>query len=161
MAKIENMKFEDAVAILWKKLCPASVMQLASSVDNLVYLRTISAIVYEDQNKIMFKTDMNFEKTKQLAINNNVAMCKSGVSLQGIATNLGLVVEEPGRRFEALYEKYMKGSYNAYTHEDTEVLIAVEPTNVEIWDWDEQHYSYQILINFAEKTAEKHWYDEH
>ena len=49
----------------------------------------------------------------------------------------------------------------AQTHEDTEVLIAVEPTNVEIWDWDEQHYSYQILINFAEKTAEKHWYDEH
>ena len=160
MAKIETMKFEDATAILWKKLNPASVMQLASSVDNLVYIRTVSCIMYNDQNRIMFKTDMNFEKTKQLSVNNNVAMCKSGVSLQGIATNLGLVIDEPGRRFEALYDEYMKGSYTAYTHAETEVLIAVDPTNVEIWDWDEEHYSYQIFIDFANKTAEKHWYDE-
>ena len=34
--------------------------------------------------------------------------------------NKGLVVEEPGRRFEKGYKEHLWESYNKYSHEDTE-----------------------------------------
>ena len=52
---------------------------------------------------ILFKTDKNFKKTQQLFKNQNVAMCKYAVNVEGIAENRGLVVDEPERKFEKLY----------------------------------------------------------
>lgn len=49
-------------------------------------------------------SDKNFRKTKQLLENPYVALCWSGVQVEGIAVNKGLVVEEPGRRFEKGYQ---------------------------------------------------------
>ena len=80
--------------------------------------------------KIYFKTDKNFRKTQQLFENPHVAMCWSGIQVEGIAENKGLVVEEPGRRFEEGYKKYLWQSYNKYSHEDTEIIIEVSPKYV-------------------------------
>ena len=161
MAKVENLEFNATVKYFWEKLGASAIMQLASSVENHVSVRSVSCIMYDDVNKIMFKTDKNFEKTKQLAINSNVAMCKYNINVEGVAENLGLVVDEPGRKFEELYKEHLDGSYNAYSHEDTEVLIAVDPKMVEIWDCDEDNYAFHIYIDFDKKTAIKYWYDEH
>ena len=73
-------------------------MALASSVNDYVMVRNVSCLFYDE--KIWFKTDKNFRKTKQLLENPHVALCWSGVQVEGIAINKGLVVDEPDRRLK-------------------------------------------------------------
>ena len=86
-------------------------------------------------------------------------MCYGGIQVEGTAKNCGLVVDEPGRRFEEGYKKFLWGSYNKYSHEDTEILIEVTPGYVEVWDTSEENYAYQIFIDFKNKSVEVKPYD--
>ena len=151
------MNFEDGKALLFKKLGDWKIMALASSVNDYVMVRNVSCLFYDD--KIYFKTDKNFRKTQQLFKNPQVALCTGGVQVEGIAKNLGLVVNEEGRRFEKLYKKYLWQSYNAYSHTDTEILIEVTPDFVEIWDEDENRNAFQLFINFNTNEVEFKPYD--
>ena len=154
----KNLTFQQAVDLMFEKLGESKIMALASSVNDYVMVRNVSCLFYDD--KVWFKTDKNFRKTQQLYQNPRVALCWSGVQIEGSAENRGLVVEEPGRRFEALYKKHLWGSYNKYSHEDTEILIAVTPKFVEIWDTSEDNYAYQIFIDFEQETVEVKQYDQ-
>ena len=132
------MTFEEAVAIMQKKCGDWKIMALASCVDNYPMVRNVSCLFYND--KIYFKTDKNFRKTQQLFKNNQVAMCFNGTQVEGIAENKGLVVDEPGRVFEKKYKEFLWQSYNAYSHEDTEILIEVTPKFV---DFDKKSVEYK------------------
>ena len=154
----KNLTFEQAVSIMFDKLGVSKIMALASSVDDYVMVRNVSCLFYDE--KIYFKTDKNFRKTQQLLKNPHVALCWSGVQVEGLAQNKGLVVDEPGRRFEKLYKEHLWGSYNRYSHEDTEILIEVSPKFVEIWDTSEDNYAYQIFIDFDKQAVTVKQYDD-
>ena len=154
----KDLTFEQAVEIMFEKLGDWKIMALASSVNDYVMVRNVSCLFYD--NKVYFKTDKNFRKTQQLYQNPQVALCWSGVQIEGIAENKGLVVEEPDRRFEKLYKEHLWGSYNKYSHEDTEIIIEVSPRFVEIWDTSEDNYAFQIFIDFEKESVEVKQYDE-
>lgn len=154
----KDLTFDQAVELMFDKLGDWKIMALASSVNDYVMVRNVSCVFYD--GKVYFKTDKNFRKTKQLYQNPQVAMCWSGVQIEGIAVDKGLVVDEPGRRFEALYKKFLWGSYNKYSHEDTEILIEVSPKYVEVWDTSEENYAFQIFIDFEKKSVEVKPYDK-
>ena len=154
----KNLTFDQAVEIMFDKLGDSKIMALASSVDDYVMVRNVSCLFYDE--KIYFKTDKNFRKTQQLFANPHVALCWSGVQVEGLAENKGLVVDEPGRRFEKLYKEHLWGSYNRYSHEDTEILIEVSPKFVEIWDTSEDNYAYQIFIDFDKQAVTVKQYDD-
>lgn len=153
----KNLAFDQAVEIMFEKLGDSKIMALASSVNDYVMVRNVSCLFYD--RKIYFKTDKNFRKTQQLFLNPRVALCWSGVQVEGLAENKGLVVDEPGRRFETLYKQFLWGSYNKYSHEDTEILIEVTPKFVEIWDTSEDNYAYQIFIDFDKQAVQVKQYD--
>ena len=132
-------------------------MALATSVDDYPMVRNVSCLFYHD--KIYFKTDKNFRKTRQLYENPRVAMCWNGVQVEGIAAIKGLVIEEEGRIFEQLYKKFLWQSYNAYSHEDTEILVEVTPKFVEIWDEDENRNAFQLFLDFDTEQVEYKPYD--
>lgn len=152
------MEFNEAVERFYNQLKPSKIMALASSVNDHVMVRNVSCLIYNDC--IYFKTDKNFRKTQQLYQNPRVALCFNGVQVEGIATIKGLVVDEPGRTFETLYKKYLWGSYNAYSHEDTEILVEVQPQFVELWDTDDDNKAFQIFIDFQNRTVEYKQYDD-
>lgn len=152
------MNYNEAVEYMFKKLAPSKIMALASSVQDHVMVRNVSCLIYD--HAIYFKTDKNFRKTKQLYENPRVALCFNGIQVEGMAHIKGLVVDEPGRKFEKLYQKYLWGNYNAYSHEDTEILVEVKPTFVELWDTDEKNKAYQIFIDFEKEIVEYKKYDE-
>lgn len=154
----KTLTFEQAVILMFDKLGNSKIMALASSVNDYVMVRNVSCLFYDQ--KIWFKTDKNFRKTKQLYENPQVALCYSGIQIEGIARDKGLVVDEPDRRFEKLYKEYLWGSYNKYSHEDTEILIEVTPGFVEIWDTSEDNYAYQIFIDFEKESVTVKPYDE-
>ena len=97
------MNFEAAVQKMFEMLGNSKIMALATSKNDHVFVRNVSCVFYD--NKIYFKTDKNFRKTKQLLENPQVAICWDGIQVEGIAVNKGLVVEEEGRRFEQAYRK--------------------------------------------------------
>ena len=154
----KHLTFEQAVEIMFEKLGDSKIMALASSVNDYVMVRNVSCLFYD--GKVWFKTYKNFRKTQQLFENPHVALCWSGVQIEGLAQNKGLVVEEPDRRFETLYKKFLWGSYNKYSHEDTEIIIEVTPKFVEIWDTSEDNYAYQIFIDFDKQSVEVKQYDQ-
>ena len=154
----KTLSFSQAVELMFDKLGDTKIMALASSVNDYVMVRNVSCLFYD--GKVWFKTDKNFRKTQQLYANPQVALCWSGVQIEGIARNCGLVVDEPDRRFEKLYEKHLWGSYNKYSHEDTEILIEVSPKFVEVWDTSEENYAYQIFIDFEKESVEVKQYDD-
>lgn len=154
----KNLTFAQAVELMFEKLGDSKIMALASSVNDYVMVRNVSCLFYD--GKIWFKTDKNFRKTQQLYQNPHVALCWSGVQVEGIAENKGLVVDEPDRKFETLYQKYLWGSYNKYSHEDTEIIIEVSPKFVEIWDTSEDNYAYQLFLDFEKETVTVKQYDQ-
>lgn len=155
---MKQLSYDDAVTFMFEKLDTHKIMALASSSQDKVMVRNVSCLFYND--KVYFKTDKNFRKTKQLFENPQVALCFHNIQIEGIAKNCGLVVQEPGRIFEGLYKKYLWGSYNAYSHEDSEIIIEVSPTFVEIWDCDEENYAYQLFIDFTKHDVQMEMYDE-
>lgn len=156
-SKEKNITFEEAVEIMFRQLGDWKIMALASSVNDYVMVRNVSCLFYD--HKIYFKTDKNFRKTKQIFENPQVALCFSGIQVEGIAENKGLVVEEPDRRFEKGYKEFLWNSYNAYSHEEDEIIIEVSPKYVEVWDTSEGEYAYQIFIDFKKKGVEIVPYD--
>lgn len=154
----KNLTFEQAIELMFEKLGDWKIMALASSVNDYVMVRNVSCLFYD--KKVWFKTDKNFRKTQQLYQNPQVALCWSGVQIEGIAKNKGLVIDEPDRRFEKLYKEHLWGSYNKYSHEDTEIIIEVTPKFVEIWDTSEDNYAFQIFIDFEKETVDLKQYDK-
>ena len=63
------------------------------------------------------------------------------------------------KSFKKKYKEYLWQSYNAYSHEDSEILIEVTPKFVEIWDEDEARNAFQILIDFDTREVEVRPYD--
>lgn len=152
------MDFETAIKRMFAQLGNSKIMALATAQDNHVTVRNVSCVFYDD--KIYFKTDQNFRKTKQLLANPQVAMCWNGIQVEGIAVNKGLVAQEEGQRFAKAYQKYLWGSYNAYSHTDTEILIEVTPQFVEVWDQDQDQRGFQTFIDFINQSVQIVYYDE-
>ncbi|MGM0212801.1 pyridoxamine 5'-phosphate oxidase family protein [Enterococcus sp. AZ109] len=151
------MDWETATIQLYEKLGKKRIMALATSLNDHVTVRNVSVIIHE--GRLLFKTDKNFRKTKQLLENPNVAICYWGVQIEGKAVNHGLVVDEPGQVFQELYKKYWDKSYNAYPHKDSEILIEIMPHFVEIWDQDNEAKGFQLLLDFDKQQAEIQYYD--
>ena len=156
-SKEKHLTFEEAVEIMFRQLGDWKIMALATSVNDHVTVRNVSCLFYD--NKIYFKTDKNFRKTKQLFENPQVALCWSGIHVEGLAENKGLVADEAGKRFEKGYKEFLWNSYNAYSHVDTEILIQVTPKHVEVWDTSDGQYAYQLFIDFDSRTVEVKPYD--
>lgn len=154
----KNLTFPQAVEIMFQKLGDWKIMALASSVNDYVMVRNVSCLFYD--GKVWFKSDKNFRKTQQLFQNPHVALCWSGVQIEGLAANRGLVVDEPDLRFQKLYKEFLWGSYNKYSHEDSEIIIEVTPKFVEIWDTSEDNYAYQLFLDFDRQTVEVKQYDQ-
>lgn len=155
--KDKAIAYQEAVDRMFELLGDSKIMALASSLNDYVMVRNVSCLFYDE--KIYFKTDKNFRKTKQLLENPHVAVCFSGVQVEGIAVNKGLVADEPGQRFAKGYKKYLWQSYNKYSHEDTEILIEISPKYVEIWDTSDDGYAFQLFIDFEKKSVEVKPYD--
>ncbi|MGN0159602.1 MAG: pyridoxamine 5'-phosphate oxidase family protein [Brotaphodocola sp.] len=154
----KDITYQQAVDRMFEMLGNCQIMALASCVDNYPMVRNVSCLFYDE--KIYFKTDMNFRKTRQLLDNPHVAICWSGIQVEGIAVNKGLVVDEPGHRFEEGYKKYLWQSYNRYSHEDTEILIEIQPKYVEIWDTSDEGNAFQLFLDFDKKELEVKQYDQ-
>ena len=152
------VSYDEALSKVFELLGTHRIMALASSVDDHVSVRNVSGIIYE--NRIFFKTDKNFSKTKQFIQNPNVAICHWGVSIEGKVQIHGLVKDDPTQKFAELYKKYWDKSYTSAPHIETEILVEVLPSFIEVWDQDEKDCGFQTIIDCVKHEVEIRYYDD-
>ena len=89
----KGITYQQAVDRMFEMLGDWKIMALASSLNDYVMVRNVSCLFYDE--KIYFKTDKNFRKTKQLLENLQVSVFCSGAQVEGLAANKALVLDEP------------------------------------------------------------------
>ena len=127
------MELKEAKQRFFNQLGQWKIMALGSSVNDYVMVRNVSCLFYNE--KIFFKTDKNFRKTRQLLRNPHIAVCTCNRRQSG---KQRIHDQCPGRMFQPMYKQTLRQSYPAYLHEENEILSAGTPEFVQIWDEDEQ-----------------------
>lgn len=126
---------------------------LSSSFEDKVTSRMMSTIFYD--NKIYFQTDKDFEKTKQIIANPNVALCIDNIQIEGYAKIIGPTLEQ-GKIMELYKTKHLR-SFNSYSHLENTIMMEVTLHKVVLWKYIEEH-SFRCIYDFENKvyTEEKY-----
>ncbi len=95
---------------------------------------TASMCLVNDGLKVYVQTDKNFEKTRNVEENSNVAISFGVYNFKGIAKIVGHPTSNP-KFIEKIKQKHLN-TYNSYTNLPNEVLIEVELTQCKIWGND-------------------------
>lgn len=104
-------------------------MVLSTSVNDKVSSRMMSVV--QINGRFCFQTDAELRKYKQLAANNNVALCIDNIQIEGICRELGHPLDNED--FCSIFKSCFKGSFDAYTSLENERLFEVELLFAERW----------------------------
>ena len=125
------MNFKHEFGNIISKISHQGTAVLSTSLNNKVTSRTISLVTYD--NVLAFQTSMNMRKYIQIQGNANVALCLGEIQLEGIAVDKGKAKEH--EKFTSLFKEKHRGSYDAYTHLDSERIVEISPTYIQVWKY--------------------------
>jgi len=133
----------------------AKKMVLATCKDERVTARTMSVILI---NEIFyFQTDKTSIKYEQIAANPLVALCLDNMQIEGVATVLGHPLHDDNNLFAITFENSYKGSFDAYSSLNNEVLIEVKPNKITLWEY-ESGKPYRVFFDIQGQTYSKEFY---
>ena len=85
--------------------------------------------------EIYFQTNKCYLKHNQIQENNNVSLCFSNISIEGIAEEIGNWKDEKNKELMELYKSIHIGSFNAYGLLDGQVVYKVIPKKIKMWKY--------------------------
>lgn len=129
------------------------IIVLATCSDNIVTARSMSYVMVN--NKICFQTSTAFKKYEQIANNPNVALCTDNIQIEGIAAIKNNPYEK--KEFLELFKKVHRGSFDKYSHMQSEVVIEVEPTFVTLWKYEDGNPLRDFLDRRNRKAYRKYY----
>ena len=141
---------------LFEQLGIGQIMSLATSLNDKVFVRSMSVIICN--NKFYFQTDKKFNKYYQLSNNNKTALCFKNIQIDVIARELGHPLISENMFFTDKYKKCFSGSYEKYTHLSSEVLFEITPSYITVWDYDYDK-PFREFYDCSNKTYKKVFYD--
>lgn len=127
-------EYQSKINKLFEQLGIGQIMQLATSLNDKVFVRSMSVIICNQ--KFYFQTDKTFNKYLQLSYNENVALCFNNIHIEGTARELGHPLKSENLFFTDKYKECFPGSYEKYTHLSNEVLFEITPSFITVWDYD-------------------------
>lgn len=131
-------------------------MVLSTCSDNRVTARIVSVI--NVGLKILFQTDKDFLKYRQIKENSNVALCSGNVQIEGRAKIAGHPLEH--HFFKENYPKRHAGSFRKYSHMRDEVVIEVEPSLITLWKYDNENKPLREYLMPDERKAYRDYYEK-
>jgi len=152
---VEKLNFNEEMVKVFKQTKDHKIMALATCENNYPTARTMSVIIFD--GNIYFQTGTNLLKYKQMAANNNVALCFDNVQIEGIANILGKPLDEKNNKIMGKYKKCYRSSYKTYSHLDDEILIEVKIKKVTIWKYDLKLKPYRIFIEMESEKVIKEY----
>ena len=148
--------FEEEILEIEKILSKSKIGVLATSMNDKVTARSMSIV--NSGITILFQTDKKMEKITQIMKNNKVAMCINNIQIEGIAKIRGKASED--KAFIELFKERHESSYKAYTHMESEVVIEIQPTRIQIWDYiDGEPFIKNIEMSTMKVAIEKYQKD--
>lgn len=103
---------------------------------------------------IYFQTNKCYLKHNQIQGNNNVSLCFSNVSIEGIAEEVGNWKDEKNKELMELYKSVHLSSFNAYGLLEGQVVYKVIPKEIKIWKYSNGKPIRQNL-HIKDKIAEQ------
>ena len=104
-------------------------MVLSTSENDKVSSRMMSII--QINGEFYFQTDKELKKYRQLIVNHNVALCIDNIQIEGICEESGHPLDNID--FSNRFQKYFRGSFEAYSSLKNERLFVVKPLFIERW----------------------------
>jgi uncharacterized pyridoxamine 5'-phosphate oxidase family protein len=132
------------------------VLMLATAANNRVTARSVSC-VHRDL-KVLFQTDRNLLKYKQIARNPNVALCADNMQIEGVAKIKGHPLDKANKEFLELFKREHRGSFEKYSQMKNAVVVEVEPRLVTLWKYEGDRPLRDFLY-VSEAEASREYYD--
>lgn len=132
------------------------IMVLATSFDGSVTARNMSCIIIG--KRIYFQTDTKLQKIKQIIGNPNVALCVDNIQIEGVARIGSHPFDDENCDFASAFRDAYKGSYESYSHMKNEVVVAVEPTLITLWKYEDAQ-PYRDFLNYKNNRAYREVYE--
>ena len=129
------MEYSTEIEKVFNQLREAGIIVLATSSHDITTARSMSYV--QKDGKIYFQTESTMEKALQMRQNPNVALCQSNIAIKGTAVSRGRILSEANASVMDLYQKWHKGSYDAYSHMEKGELYEITPTFITLWIYKE------------------------
>lgn len=152
---MEKLNFEELKKGFIESIEKLGIMVLATASAGKVTARPMSIVNIEEQ--ILFQSDVNFLKFKQIKDNPNVAMTAGNIQIEGIAKIGEHSLASSNSDFVALYKEKHRGSYDSYSGSKNTVVIRVNPTFVTFWNYVDGQPCRDFL-DFSAESASREWY---
>ncbi len=134
-----------------------SKMVLATCSENRVTARAVSIV--NQGMKILFQTDTEFLKYRQIIENPNVALCSGNIQIEGQATITCHPFENP--YFIENYKVIHKTAFEKYSHLKDNVIVQVEPSLITFWKYTEvDRKPYRDFLDVKVQKAYREYYQK-
>lgn len=133
------------------------ILFLATCADSRVTARAMSCV--HVGLEIYFQTSRDSVKFSQLSRNPNVALSAANIAIEGAATIGEHPLDSASEQFIAPYKEHHPGSFSAYSHLESNVVIRVDPTLVAFWRYDDEGKPCREFLYVGEGRAERVYYD--
>lgn len=127
-----NTVFSETLPELWKKIGSHGVMFLATCSEGRVTSRPVSVVVID--GKFYFQTDESYLKYRQLAENENAALCVKNFSAEGKCRSIGRPFDNDF--FISAMKKHFLPAYLRYSKLDCERVLEFVPTLIYSWSYE-------------------------
>lgn len=152
---MEQLEFEELRESFINSMEKLGVMVLATCAAERVTARPMSIVnIAED---ILFQSDINFLKFRQIEENPRVALSGSNIQIEGVAEIGEQTLAPANSEFVALYKERHRGSFDSYSSSSNTFVITVRPTLVTFWNYIEGQPCRDFL-DFSAKSAYREWY---
>ena len=147
-------KYESAMKIMGERFGHDSFISVATVDGGRPYVRTVDG--YFMDGAIYVVTYALSNKMKQIAVNNDVAVCGDWFTAHGIGENLGYVMDEKNAETMAILREAFSAWYTGGHVDESDVntcLLRIKLTTGVLIDNDVKYGDWRYEVDFANKTA--------
>lgn len=149
------MEYSTELEKVFHQLGESGIIVLATSSQDIPTARSMSYVIMN--GKIYFQTEAIMEKALQMKQNPKVALCQNNIAIKGTAISRGRILGESNAAIMAVYQKWHKGSYNAYSHMEKGELYEITPTFITVWTYVEGEPYRTFIDCMNHKVSMEHY----
>lgn len=147
------MDYQTELEKTLNRIAKKGIAFLATSYKDKPSIRPVSVVLYD--GKIAFQTSTKLLKYRQLEANPHVAFSVDNISVDCVATIKGHPTNELD--FLTRYQDKHKGSFENYTHMQSNRVIELTPVRIQRWDYIDGE-PYIVTLDLTNETLQNEHY---
>lgn len=120
---------------LFKTFGSSRLISLATCNGEHVNARTVSSIIANQ--KFYFQTSNQMNKAREIAANEQVAICFDNAQIQGKCREIGHPLNKENEWFIKLYKEAFPNAFKKYSHLKSERIYEITPRMIALWKYSD------------------------